>query len=406
MENVAIESVVKAPAAVTLPAPRIPLRLTLREVEIEKLHMIDIEAQSFKARMWLKFVVKSGASDAALADPSDAFPIGSDDRPTYKPSLAWFVKQVDFPNALNYKIIDSQVLTKGHDLEMLVRVDGMFTEIFELAHYPFDNQGLTMMSCFNCRVNGPMPIEIDVDNTAALTMTCIRLCPPNREWIVEPVLHVSPQLIGTGDRSFPGISFTTKVTREPFYYLVYFAAPFGIFSMLAVLTTCRRSLDDVGDRAQNGLVLTLTVATYRIAIGRQLPRIAYLTMLDYYSIACVLIILLVTVESHVLILLTEEGLASEPIGSSSNWHGDLTGNVDVFFDVIFVISWLWTHGWFVYTIYDSTGAGAKITDANLLLSRVRLKDKSYDGTDHVRDHRLRSIKSYKRLDGVADIYGK
>ena len=58
-------------------------------------------------------------------------------------------------------------------------------EIFELADYPFDLQGLTITMVFNCRVSGPLPIEITVDPSCAVAMSCYHLCPPSKEFTLQ-----------------------------------------------------------------------------------------------------------------------------------------------------------------------------------------------------------------------------
>ena len=133
-------------------------------------------------------------------------------------------------------------------------------------------EGLTVKLNFNCRCNGPMPIEIALADDAKLAMTCIELCPPSREWSVVPELCVRPNVVGTGDRAFPGVSFTAKVVRTPFYYLIYSAAPFGMFSLLAVLTGATRSVSELALRSQLALMLVLTASTYRIALACKDPN--------------------------------------------------------------------------------------------------------------------------------------
>lgn len=224
----------KAPGPATCatseaPDIRKPLKLHLKEVELEKLHKIDYTQNSFQATIWVPFVIEGGALDPTLTAPGAVFPMEGG-RPTFKPSAEWFLKQVDSRNALSFNIIDSKTLKKGDDLILAVRIEGIFTELYELHDFPFTCQGLTLTININCRCNGPMPVVFVVDEAPSVVMTCIRLCPPDAQWSVSPELYVRAHEVGWGDRAFPAISFTTKVSQKPFYPLIFLAAPFGMFS--------------------------------------------------------------------------------------------------------------------------------------------------------------------------------
>ena len=110
-----------------------------------------------------------------------------------------------------------------------------------------------------------------------ITMTCINLCPPNREFVVEPLLYIRSHLAGAGDRKFPGLSITAKVKRKPFFHLVHQAIPMTLFSLLAVCTAAGRRVDQISHRAHLTMILVLTAATYRIASSRVMPAINYVS---------------------------------------------------------------------------------------------------------------------------------
>ena len=76
---------------------RTPLRLVCREVELQKLHKLDISNQSFQAMLWMEFVIPKGALDdnltAGMSDrpPTQHFPVdGTTGKPTFKPSATWY----------------------------------------------------------------------------------------------------------------------------------------------------------------------------------------------------------------------------------------------------------------------------------------------------------------------------
>jgi hypothetical protein len=133
------------------------LRLRLREVEVQKLHKLDIANQSFNATIWMEFVIPGGALSESLSaghadrPPTQHFPCDPDTgKPTFMPSATWYMAQLDCRNALAWRLVDGKVMRRGDDLIMAVRVEGTFVEVFELNDYPFDSQGLTCTLNFKC----------------------------------------------------------------------------------------------------------------------------------------------------------------------------------------------------------------------------------------------------------------
>lgn len=154
-----------APPAPPKPAPPLPRRtvtMELTEVELQKLHTLDPNGQRFSAVLWTEWIFRGGLLDPDLAAKGEIFPIGADGRPTFRPSAEWFAAQVDYRNALSIKQIDRKRMNRGNDVVIVLRHEGVFTEIFELEHYPCDQQGLTITLNFNTRVTGPVPLELKI----------------------------------------------------------------------------------------------------------------------------------------------------------------------------------------------------------------------------------------------------
>ena len=119
-------------AAGNPPAPKIlPLlrTLTVRNVEVTRIADIDILSQRFHAEVVVQLAFEGGAHDEHLSNPDDSFPLDSLGRPTFRPSAAWYMKQVDFNNAIEYKTLDAKILKDGDDLLMNMRFEGTFSEI-------------------------------------------------------------------------------------------------------------------------------------------------------------------------------------------------------------------------------------------------------------------------------------
>ena len=346
------------------------LTLVLKEIELQKLHNLNIQTQSFQAQLWTEFVIPGGAKDPDLSAKGEVFPFDPQtNKPTFKPSAGWYMAQIDSRNALSYKICDAKIMTRGDDLVMAVRVEGSFTEVFELAYYPFDVQGLTITLNFNARYHGPMPIDIQVAQNCHVAMTCVSLCPPAREWEVANELHVRSHLVGTGDRQFPGISFTARATRQPFYHLVFLASPMGFFSLLSVLNAvCLRRREALNHRSQMALTLVLTMSAYRVAASAKLPPVSYFTVMDYYSIANALLVLSVAIESR--------ALSFHIPGRPYHHEQDVeTGTVDLAFTVLFVVVWVVEHVRFAWLAFQLIRE-PHVHDPNLTDPKNRILDEA------------------------------
>ena len=108
-------------------------KIELLEVDIMKLHNIDVQNLSFKAMVWLQFVVRGGAADPYLnKGTAIEFPTGEDGQPMFRPSIAWYMNEVDFRNALSFRRVDMVIKKSNEDLVVSARYDGVFSEIFEL----------------------------------------------------------------------------------------------------------------------------------------------------------------------------------------------------------------------------------------------------------------------------------
>ena len=140
--------------------------LELRQFDMLKCSRIDLHEQTFKCDFFLQLAFPQGAKDPGLskADKDDAgkfvFPLRADGAPTWSPSAGWFMEQFDMVNAIEWVVIESEVLTTGLDLCIKYRVEGTFRQQFALQDFPFDAQKLSIDMCFNCRTTGHTPIQL------------------------------------------------------------------------------------------------------------------------------------------------------------------------------------------------------------------------------------------------------
>ena len=297
-------SVVVAQGAAPAAASNL-VRLELTQIDLMKLHNIDVQKLTFQAQIWVEFTIRGGALDADLSADGAVFPMGADGKPTFRPSAEWYMEQVDFRNAHSYKVVDAKCMKRGDDIVLAMRYEGAFAEVYELEDFPFDQQGLTTMLNFNCRVGGPLPMEIVVSPRCKITLSCIDVCPPAREWIVAQQVSIHSFNMGEqygSDRVFPTLSVTAQVKRKPLYHVLNLAMPMGLFSFLSLIQAmCDANTEgSINHRHQMTLMMVLTATSYKMAIAGKLPPVSYLTWLDKYTLSNYLLIIAVAVQSRAL----------------------------------------------------------------------------------------------------------
>ena len=135
------------------------------------LKMINCVEQTFHAALFIEARIESGAMDADLSRPSGDWPTSPSSDGSYRPSALWYLnKQLEYPNALEVKIVESKTFNVGDDLCLVQRVDGIFTAVMDLVNFPFDTQRLTIEVLLKC-----VPLIASAD---CLTIEALLKCMP------------------------------------------------------------------------------------------------------------------------------------------------------------------------------------------------------------------------------------
>ena len=225
-----------APSASGLPVP-VWRMFEVTKVELLKLSNINVVTSTFKGQLWLQFTVRGGALDTDFNHPSDksVFPMDPvTSKPTFRPSVKWYLAQLEFNNQVdNPKLLDTLVRADGDDLQCTLRWEGVFFEHYELHDFPFDMQALTFSLSINCRTTGLMPAEFAIGertNTAVIEDGCIL----DDIWFLKTrKLLLRTHLVGSdADRLFPSLSVSAVIQRNPHYYVYNAVIPFALFSLL------------------------------------------------------------------------------------------------------------------------------------------------------------------------------
>ena len=264
---------------------RITRELEVVRADMTQLSSINQVSQTFHARLLLILKMPDGAKDADLVKAFDGFPLDASGKPTFRPSARWFLKQIDFINARDLKLIESKVTHEGDDLHLVKRIEGTFFTSFELAHFPYDMQMLTVTFSVTCAIEGPVPCElikpppenagIDVDTFAY-----------GNEYQLSPQLSIElVTLSATTTRHFPAMHIRACVRRRAGFVLINVALPSMVIAALPAATFFVEP-EEVGDKLQLVVVTLLTAVAFKFVTAAYLPQIPYLTLIDAYVLYC------------------------------------------------------------------------------------------------------------------------
>ena len=279
------------------------------------------------------------------------------------PPPEWYLGQFDVQNSMSteWRRLESFVrkdLETSKDLILSIRFEGAFSERLELFAFPFDEQEVSITVAFNCRIDGPVPVKLSIGDSVQMSAAVradgfriddqwdmMKLVPlthsrpadtdasagtgtdtaeaaadgmgheggSSRHWVpiedseADGSLDVGVEQVGA-TRKFPAMRMTAKLQRRPTYFLVNIALPMGAFVLLSFLQfTVPREKSD--HRLTITLTLVLTAAAFRQSVASLLPKISYLTVLDWYVVSSWALIILGTFEGGLVALIEDPGIA-------------------------------------------------------------------------------------------------
>lgn len=213
-----------------------PLSMEVVRVDLTQLSTISQKDQTFNASLFVQACLPGGNKDDGLRKKDEAFPVDMYGRPTFHPSAAWYLTQVEFqttPRPLTTRL--SSIATQGEDLMLNKRVDGAFFDEFAgLGRFPFDCQHLNMTFVVTCANEGVLPVELVLSDKIAVGLVKQEDFSARAMWTIGEELSLKLTTVGaSATRRFPALRIGVWVERKPFFYLVNVAMPSSLFSLLA-----------------------------------------------------------------------------------------------------------------------------------------------------------------------------
>ena len=193
-----------------------------------KIQSIDTVSQSFHARCFVQLRLK-GAKDRR-----EAFVTFGDGATE---SVEWFAGRIEPLNSFEHDsctLIDEKpaVRDDGEDLVIQLRFEGRFYQPMRLHAFPFDSQQLSIEFLILCRIDGPVPSEVNVSPRVSCRLVDSGFA-PRFQWRPKGEVRCHAGTHEANGRIFPKFGATARVARESRFYLTNVALPTAVFSGLA-----------------------------------------------------------------------------------------------------------------------------------------------------------------------------
>ena len=177
------------------------------------------------------------------------------------------------------------------------KVSAVFQQHMKLSQFPFDQQDLSieLQAGFEYDKDSPWPIEL-VENVKYKSLVVADRFVPKSEYKlcgnqdfgrVQLTEEKTNRWESASEQVYSRVKITVRVQRRRGYWLSNVVAPLFIVSS-SLFATFVLPVEETNDRLAASLTILLAMVTFKTVVSEQLPKISYLTWLDYYVIACFL----------------------------------------------------------------------------------------------------------------------
>jgi hypothetical protein len=176
------------------------------------------------------------------------------------------------------------------------RLWGYFSQPLELRDFPFDFQQLQLSVI--AAGYGPQEVEI-VPHSGKSSGIGESLSIPDWDvigWEVEPrIFHTDTELIDT----MTGFTYSLRVERRHLFYVAKVIIPLVLIMAMSWVVFWMDPKEGGGTQIGISVTAILTLIAYTFAAGASLPKVPYLTRLDYFILSSTVLVFLALVEATV-----------------------------------------------------------------------------------------------------------
>ncbi len=258
-------------------APAGPAAAEVRDVHVAAL-VIDVdEVDSVTQRFVANFYIETRWSDPALVHPGpDSISRDLDD--------IWYPRiQIVNEQQLRPTFPQSAEIRPNGEVIYRQRYWGSLSQPLELHEFPFDSQRLSI-TLINVRYGA---IEVNLVADESLILGDSLQIP---EWrVMGTGIDTREIQLGTARASRPGADIWIDIERELGFFLLKVILP---LMLIVAMSWAVFWLDPTLSPARISIAVTtvLTLIAYRFAIGGMVPRLGFLTSLDYFVLVSTVLV--------------------------------------------------------------------------------------------------------------------
>jgi len=288
---------------------------TMVDISIYLTNLTDID--TINSRFRFEAYAEFGWCDPREAFDADA--TGTDirrilgeqlkDSPFWTPdlSIANGIGDVQVTESLTEIHSDGRIRARGY-------FNSAVTAPFDLQHFPFDKQIFKIQIESFSFSRDDVELRWLVDNNGFHDDIFLP------EWRIDSVDTRIEQTIEIRNRApFSRAIFAINVSREYGYYIYKLSVPLLLIVCLSWTVFWMRN-ESLASRMRDSATAFLTIVAYQFAISNDLPKVAYLTILDRLMITSFILIALTALENmFVVYILRENQVRAEMVDRVSRW---------------------------------------------------------------------------------------
>ncbi len=192
------------------------------------------------------------------------------------------------------------------------QVWGSFSQPLDLKDFPFDRQVLTLQIL--AAGYSPEEVEFVRDPDSVIGMTNSPSAP---DWeFLDWKFETKPVVLSPGEDPLAGIAFTFEAQRKHEFFIFKVIAPLIFIVAMSWLVFW---IDPRQAATQISVAVTamLTLIAYRFVLGASLPRLPYLTRLDYFILAATFLVFAALVQ----VVITASYVQSDELAKAQRIDG-------------------------------------------------------------------------------------
>jgi anionic glutamate receptor len=189
--------------------------------------------------------------------------------------------------SVSQSLPESVTVDPDGSVRSMQRFTGTFSAVMDLRSFPLDRQQLTIWVVAPRRVGEPVRLLVDESLT---TLRNDRLS--ISDWRVDELELIRREFRATASATAaPGIELSIEVQRQFTYYVIQVIVPLLAIMLMpwAVFWIAPATIN-----VRVGVVVTtmLTLIAYRFALANHVPRLSYLTRLDWFLLGATALVML------------------------------------------------------------------------------------------------------------------